>query len=486
MKPSILSVASEVFPFMKTGGLADVAGALPLTLGEIGLSVRTLMPGYPDVMKRLDGHAAESVLTIPELFGGSARILAARLEGLDLLVLDAPHLYDRSGGPYVGVDGHEHRDNWARFAALGKAGALVGEGAIPGYEPDVLHAHDWQAALAPVYLAFSRGKRRPKTVVTIHNLAFQGSYPFEIFPKLGLPPSAWSLEGVEYYGSVGFLKGGLHAADAVTTVSPTYADEILTPEGGMGLDGLLGGRGDRLIGIVNGIDTETWDPSTDDGIAKNYTARTLKNRVQNKRALEAEFGLAVEDSPIYGVVSRLTWQKGMDVLVGLCDELVATGARLVVVGSGDRMIEGAFHAAHARHASRIGVRIGYSETLSHKVQAGADALLIPSRFEPCGLTQLYALRYGCIPVVSRVGGLADTVIDANFAAMTAAVSTGVIFAPVEKAALYEAILKTNRLYADPALWQAMQKRGMATDVGWTASAARYADLYRSLTKEQTP
>lgn len=486
MMPSVLSVASEVYPFVKTGGLADVAGALPLALGAGGIAVRTLMPAYPDVVRQVDLDKADVVLAIPELFGATARVFAAKSEGCDLLLLDAPHLYDRTGGPYITSGGQDHEDNWARFAALSKVGAMVAEGAIEGYRPDILHAHDWQAALAPVYLAFSAARHRPKTVLTVHNLAFQGSYPYEVFPRLGLPDAAWSLEGVEYYGSVGFLKGGLHAADAVTTVSPTYAEEILTPEGGMGLDGLLRGRGDRLVGIVNGIDTATWDPQQDKLLAKGYSAKTLKGRAANKRALETEFGFAHEDGPIFAVVSRLTWQKGMDVLAGLCDDIVALGARLVVVGSGDRLIEGAFHAAHARHPQAIGVRIGYSETLSHKVQAGADALLVPSRFEPCGLTQLYALRYGCIPVVSRVGGLADTVIDANFAARAAGVATGVIFSPVAARPLLDAIDRTMRFYADRPLWQAMQKRGMATDVGWAASAARYAELYRDLTKDVTP
>ena len=483
MSPAILSVASEVFPFVKTGGLADVTGALPLALAGLGHPVRTLMPGYPGVLAQLEPGRTEAVLALGDLFGGPATVRAARVGGLDLLVLDAPHLFDRPGGPYGTPAGHDHADNWARFAALSKTGAMIAQGAIEGYTPDILHAHDWQAALAPVYLAFSGAPRRAKTIVTIHNLAFQGSYPREIFPQLGLPDAAWSLEGVEYYGSVGFLKGAIHAADAVTTVSPSYAAEILTPDGGMGLDGLLRGRGGRLIGIVNGIDTEIWNPEQDAEIFKPYALRSLKKRGENKRALEAEFGLAHDDRPIFAVVSRLTWQKGMDVLAGLCDEIAGSGVRLAVVGSGDRMIEGAFLAAHARHPAQVGVRIGYSERLSHMVQAGADALLIPSRFEPCGLTQLYALRYGCIPIVSRVGGLADTVIDANFAATAAGVATGVIFAPVAAASLAAAIDRARQLYDDAPVWQAMQKRGMATDVGWTASAARYAELYRDLTKE---
>ena len=480
MTISVLSVASEVFPLIKTGGLADVAGALPLALVDHDVSVRTLMPGYPDVMRQVDG--AKGVAGFKSLFGGPASVLSAEIGGMNLLVLDAPHLFDRSGGPYVTPAGYDHPDNWARFAALSRAGAAIAQGAIEGYAPDILHAHDWQAALSPVYLAVSN-KPSPKTVVTIHNLAFQGNYPHTIFSQLGLPAAAWSIEGVEYYGNVGYLKGGLHAADVVTTVSPTYAEEILTASGGMGLDGLLCGRGDRLVGIVNGIDTDVWDPQTDKALAKPYSVRALKARVHNKRAIEGEFGLRREDSPILAVVSRLTWQKGLDIVADACDALVERGVRLVIVGSGDPMIEGQFQAAHARHPDRIGVRIGYDEVLSHRVQAGADAILIPSRFEPCGLTQLYGLRYGCIPVVAKVGGLADTVVDANYAATRAGVATGVIFDRPDRDALLKAVDRALRLYENRPIWSAMQTAAMKTDVSWSASAGLYAGLYRELTKE---
>ncbi|WP_193227598.1 glycogen synthase GlgA [Aureimonas psammosilenae] len=478
----VLAVASEIYPLVKTGGLADVAGALPLALGEIGVQVKSLMPAYPAVLPKLGGAPAHEVLAIPDLFGGPARVLEARHAGLDLLLLDAPHLYDRLGGPYISETGADHPDNWARFAALSKAAALIADGAIPGFQPNILHAHDWQAGLAPVYVAFGGG-RRVRSVMTIHNLAFQGAFAPEVFAKLGLPRSAWSLEGVEYYGSVGFLKGGLHAADVVTTVSPTYAEEILTGEGGMGLDGLLAGRGNRLVGIVNGIDTDAWDPETDAALAATYTTETLARRQENKRALEAEFGLPPADTPIFCVISRLTWQKGMDVLCEAVDDIVASGVRLCIFGSGDRMIEGAFLAAHGRHPQAVGVRIGYDEALAHRIQGGADAIIIPSRFEPCGLTQLCGLRYGCVPVVSRVGGLADTVINANHAAVQSNVATGTIFAPVTAKSLHDAVVRTRNLFNEPALWQAMQKRGMATDVSWSVSAARYADLYRDLLKE---
>ncbi|WP_170842472.1 glycogen synthase GlgA [Aureimonas jatrophae] len=479
----VLSVASEVFPLVKTGGLADVAGALPLALARLGVETRTLLPAYPTLAETLG--AGTELARIDDLFGGPARLVAAAVDGLDILLLDAPHLFDRPGGPYVGPNGYDYPDNWARFAALGRAGALIGQGLLPDWRPDVLHAHDWQAALAPVYLAFGEGER-PRTILTIHNLAFQGAFPQSIFAELGLPERAWSIEGLEYYGSVGFLKGGLHAADAITTVSPNYASEILQVENGMGLDGLLRGRADALTGIVNGIDTDIWDPNADPHITANYTTSDLFRRQINKRALEAEFGLAESEEPILAVVSRLTWQKGLDVLAESCDDILAMGCRLVVVGSGDRMLEGSFLSAAARHAGRMGVRIGYDELLSHRVQAGADALLVPSRFEPCGLTQLYALRYGCLPVVSRVGGLADTVIDANFAAQAAGVATGVIFAPVTAAALREGIGRLLRLYADPALWRELQITAMRSEVGWSASARRYKDLYSSLLQDSAP
>ncbi|MCQ8782031.1 glycogen synthase GlgA [Mangrovibrevibacter kandeliae] len=476
---TVLAVASEVYPLVKTGGLADVAGALPLALAPLGIRTVTLLPGYPKVME-LVGEG-EAVADLDDLFGGAARILAAAVHGLELFVLDAPHLYNRQGGPYS-AGGFDHADNWARFAALSRAGALIGTGLVPGFRPDIVHAHDWQAALAPVYLAFEPA--RPRTVLTIHNLAFQGNFPRAIFGALGLPDGAWSIGGVEYYGSVGYLKGGIHAADRVTTVSPSYAEEILTEAGGMGLQGLLRGRGRNLVGIVNGIDTEVWDPARDRLVAQPYAADTLEARAQNKRALEAEFGLRRGDGPIMAVVSRLTWQKGLDILARILDDVVARGIRLVVVGSGDPDIERAFLAAQPRYPDRVGVKIGYDEAASHRVQAGADAVIIPSRFEPCGLTQLYGLRYGCIPIVSKVGGLADTIIDANFAAMSTGAATGFIFSPVEEGAMLDAIERARRAHEDAEGWQALQRQAMRAKVDWRESARRYAELYQAVTREQ--
>ncbi len=472
----VLAVASEIYPLVKTGGLADVTGALPLALAGHGVAVRTLVPGYPAVLAAL---AKPRAITLPNLLGHPARLLAGHAAGLDLLVLDAPALFDRPGGPYGDASGTDHPDNWHRFAALGRAGALITGGAVPGWSPDLVHAHDWQAAMTLAFLRYGDTPARP-SVMTIHNLAFQGRFPSGIFPALGLPAEAASVDGVEYYGGVGYLKAGLQAAGAITTVSPTYAQEIRTAEYGMGLEGLLQARAADLHGILNGIDNAVWNPAHDALLPERYSARHLARRRRNRRAIETRFGLTKHPGPLYCVVSRLTWQKGMDVLATVLDDLVASGGSLAVLGSGDAMLEGAFLAAAARHPGRIGVIVGYDEPLSHLLQGGADAILIPSRFEPCGLTQLYGLAYGCVPVVSRTGGLADTVIDANEAALAAGVATGFALGPPDPAALRHVFARVAAAFAAPAVWKTIQQRGMREDNSWSRSAARYATLYAEL------
>jgi starch synthase len=324
--------------------------------------------------------------------------------------------------------------------------------------------------------------------MTIHNMAFQGFFAGEVFPQLGLPDAAWSIDGVEYHRGVSFLKAGLASASAITTVSPTYAEETRRPEFGMGLEGLIVSRGGAVHGIVNGIDTAEWRPDTDHQLAARYGPRSLARRATNKRELEAEFALArganePSGGPLFIVVSRLTWQKGMDVLAEVLDHLVAIGAQLALLGSGDPTIEKAFQAAAARHPGRIGVRIGYDEALAHRLQGGGDAILVPSRFEPCGLTQLYGLAYGCVPVVARTGGLADTVIDANLAAMQAGVATGVQFDGVSADSLAAAISRAVALYQHPGQWRAIQCNGMRCDFSWRSSARAYAELYARLVEE---
>jgi len=473
----ILAAASEMHPLVKTGGLADVVGALPAALAHHGCAVTTLIPGYPAVMKRIG--KARAAKRYPGLFGADARLVRATHEGRDLLVLDAPALFDRDGGAYLDAQGHDWPDNWRRFAALAAVGADLARGGLKGFRPDILHAHDWQAALALAYLHHGPAHPVPG-VVTIHNLAFQGRFDRSMFAALGLPAQAYALDGVEYYGGVGYLKAGLQYADAITTVSPSYAREITTAESGMGLDGLLALRSDALHGIVNGIDTDEWNPATDPLIPARYSARTLAARQVNRAQIEQRFGLDGDDDMLLCVVSRLTWQKGMDVLAGQIDALVAMGVKLAVLGSGDAAIEGAFLAAASRHRGRMGVVLGYDEAAAHLLQSGADAILIPSRTEPCGLTQLYGLRYGCVPIVSRTGGLADTVIDANEAALGQKVATGMQFAPLTPAALTDAVARAAALHRDRPTWAAIQRAGMKGDFSWDRSAARYAALFRRL------
>lgn len=477
----VLSVASEIYPLVKTGGLADVAGALPGALAANSVDIRSLVPGYPKVMAALkDG---KSVMHFSSLHGGEAHVISGNAGGLELFVIDAPHLYARDGGIYGDATGKDWPDNWMRFGALSMIAARIAEGAVEGWTPDVVHAHDWQAGLVPAYLKYGAAHATP-SIMTVHNLAFQGRYAADIFPALGLPAHAYGVDGVEYYGGVGYLKSGLQSAWAVTTVSPTYAREIRTPEFGMGLDGLLNARSSSVYGIVNGIDIDVWNPATDIDIAKTYSAKSLADRQANREALEQRFGLAPSAGPLFIVISRLTWQKGLDLLAAAADTIVSLGGSLAVLGSGDAAIEGQLHAAAARHKGKVGVVIGYDEGLSHLMQAGGDAILIPSRFEPCGLTQLYALRYGCIPVVARTGGLADTVIDANDAAMSLGVATGLQFSPVDTATLNDVISRTISLHSSRSAWKAMQLTGMKCDVSWERSAGAYANLYQSLLKSK--
>ncbi len=469
----VLAVASECYPLVKTGGLADVVGALPGALAAHGITVTTLLPGYQAVLAALAG--AEEVGTA----GPGMRILSGHARGLDLLVLDAPALFDRPGNPYLAPGGGDWPDNAERFSALARAAATIATGGTTLGRYDLLHAHDWQAALAPAHLAFAPGLRVP-SVLTVHNMAFQGQFPPETFPALGLPEEAFAIEGVEYYGMVGFLKAGLHYATAITTVSPSYAREIATPEGGMGLDGLLRARAAHVSGIVNGIDTGLWNPATDTALATRYDIDTLHGRADNRAALAKAFGLAPEHGPLFAVVSRLTWQKGMDVLAEVLPALVAAGGSLALLGTGDAALEGAFLAAAQRFPGRVAVRIGFDEGLSRLMFGGADSILVPSRFEPCGLTQLYGLRYGCVPLVTRTGGLADTVIDANEAALEAGVATGLHVSPLTAPALAAAIGRAAALFADHPAWAGMQRAGMAADLSWTRRAARYATLFRAL------
>jgi starch synthase len=478
MTLQVLAVASEAAPLVKTGGLADVVGALPAALAPHDVAVTTLLPCYPAV-RAATGRARE-LGGIPDLFGGPARLLSARAHGLSLLLLDAPHLYDRPGGPYLGPDRRDWPDNALRFAALCRVAAQVAREGAGRARFDLVHAHDWQAGLVGAYLRHAPG-RRVAVVFSIHNLAFQGRFPASLFPSLGLPPEAFSIEGVEYAGGVGFLKAGIWYADRITTVSPTYAAEITTPEGGMGLDGLLRGRSGVLSGILNGLDTAIWDPAADPLLPARFSAADPSPRAANKAALQARFGLAQDAAaPLFAFIGRLTWQKGVDLLLDALPALLEAGGQLALLGTGEAALEQACRDAVAAHPGRVGAAIAFEEPLAHLLHGGADCVVVPSRFEPCGLTQLSALRYGAPPLVARAGGLADTVVDANEAALAAGVGTGVVVSPGSAGMLAAGIRRAAALWRDRPTWARIQANAMAADVSWARSAARYAELFRGV------
>jgi starch synthase len=483
---AVLFVVSECAPLVKTGGLADVAGALPRALAPLGCDVRVLLPAYPGIAEQTgagetrgdaaqDGTARGETVAFPDLFGGATEVRAAEADGLALLLLDAPHLFARGGSPYLDAGGRDWPDNHRRFAALCRAGAQIGLHGLPGgWRPDVVHAHDWQGGLTPLYLHGSVD--RPATVMTVHNIAFQGLFDAAARHELGLPEAGFTPAGYEFHGRIGFLKAGLVFADAITTVSPGYAKELTTPGFGMGLHGVIAERAARLHGILNGIDLRVWDPERDPAI-RPFGADRLSDRAANRRPLADAFALEPGPGPVFGVVSRLAGQKGLDLLLAALPQLVAAGGSLVLLGSGDRSLEEAFGRAAAVHAGRVGVRLGYDEALAHRIYAGADAIIVPSRFEPCGLTQLYAMRYGALPVVARTGGLADTVIDANEAALRAGVATSFQVARGSAAALADGIERAAGCFRDRDLWARMQRNAMRFPSGWDTSAARYRALY---------
>ncbi len=472
----VLSVVSEIYPLIKTGGLADVAGALPVALEREGVDVRTLVPGYPAVMGALEG--AEQLLEWPA-FGGMARLLAGAAGALQLLVLDVPHLFARPGNPYLSPEGLDWPDNGLRFAALARVASDIGTGAVAPFRPDIVHVHDWQAALTPAYLHYRRSQR-PRTMLTVHNLAYQGLFSPEILQEIGLPPESFTVQGVEFYGKVGFLKAGLQFADLITTVSPTYAREIQRDEEGKGLGGLLRARSAQLHGILNGIDIDVWNPSTDPAIARKFDRATIDSRSANKAALQDRFGLERRDEAfVVGVISRLSWQKGLDVLLQCIPQLLGEELQIALLGTGDAELEDGFRMARTKRPRQIGVEIGFDETLAHLIQAGADAIAVPSRFEPCGLTQLCALRYGAVPIVAGVGGLEDTVIDVD--ETDKGHSTGFKFKPVTSEQLASVLTRALATYNDKKAWRELQVNGMATDVSWSHRAKQYVKLYRQLT-----
>jgi starch synthase len=465
----VLFVTPEALPFVKTGGLGDVAAALPAALAGLGVDVRLLVPGYPAVLDGLAGARPVAELTgLPGQVGAARLLAGASPGGAPVYAIDCAALYARPGNPYLGPDGADWPDNYRRFGTLGRVAA---DWPVQGWRPDIVHCNDWQSGLAPAYLALAGLLPRPGTVFTIHNLAFQGLFPPRVMAELGLPPASFSVQGLEYYGQVGFLKAGLWYADKLTTVSPAYAREIQEEPLGFGLQGLLHGRADDLVGILNGVDTAVWDPGRDPHLPVRYTAQRLERKADAKQALRRALGLGDMPGPLAVAVTRLTEQKGMDLVLAALPRLLASGAQLALLGSGDAALEAAFAEAARRAPGQLAVRLGYDEPLSHQLQGGGDIVLVPSRFEPCGLTQMYGLRYGTLPLVRRTGGLADTVRDGE---------TGFVFEAATPDAFADAWRRAAAAFADAALWRRMQRRAMTVDVSWKSSAERYLTLYRSL------
>lgn len=476
----VLFVASECAPFVKTGGLADVVGAVPKALTPLGVDVKIMLPAYPALAPQTE--AGEVVHEFADLFGGPARLVATRADDLELLLLDAPHLYNRRGSIYLNEHGHDWEDNHLRFGALCVAATMVAVDSVGGWKPDVVHAHDWQAGLVPLLIKIANRHDAPRSIVTIHNIAFQGLFPWHTKNLFNIPDHLFTHEGAEYYGQLGFLKSGLAFADKISTVSPTYARELLTPSFGMGLDGLLQARHQDLTGILNGIDLDIWNPQTDPTLPAKYSARNRVNKRKSRDAVASRFGLSVDPtSPLFCVISRLTEQKGLDLLLEVLPSLAERGAGLALLGSGSKDLEQGFQAAAKTYPGKVGVEIGYDEDLSHLMQGGSDAILVPSRFEPCGLTQLYGLRYGTLPVVAKTGGLADTVVDATRENLKTKCATGVVFSPIDADNLSHAIERTCELFAKPKTWKAMMGTAMRTPVGWEDSAPKYLNLYRDVT-----
>ena len=470
----VLFVASELFPYVKTGGLGDVMAALPRAIRALGADVRMLIPAYPALLTAVEVRGETTVF--PDLMGGGpARILRADAPGLPLYLLDQPAFFDWPGSPYG------HPENLAlRFAALAWAAAHLGRtGDAEGWRPDVVHGHDWPSGLMPAYVAYGDGPR-PGTVMTIHNIAFQGRFPASMLSDLELPRQAFTPEGVEFHGDIGFLKAGLKLADRISTVSPTYAREI-QQAGGHGLEGLLTHRNGSLRGILNGVDRAVWNPAKDPHLVSRYDLNHLTRRAPNRLDFQRRMGLQEDPSaPVFAAVSRLDPLKGLDLVLENVDHLVARGAQLAVLGTGDPLEEAAFRQAAQGHLGRVAVFIGYDEAMAHRAYASADVFLVPSRQEPCGLTQLYAQAYGAIPLVRRTGGLADTVVGATPATLADGTATGFQFHEAKGLALQEAINGALELFHDPAAWKQVQRRGMAAEFGWEGPAQAYLDLYATI------
>ena len=478
----VLFASSEIYPLAKTGGLADVSAALPKALTALGVEMQLLLPGYPRAL--LSATNQSVAIEFADFMGaGPMRLISARMPdtALPVWLIDCPSLFRRSGGPYQDANGQDWPDNALRFAVFGHVAARLALGLmLPDWRADIVHANDWHAGLLPAILATTPGQR-PATVFTIHNLAYQGLFPANLYPQLGLPDGCFTPDGLEFHGQISFLKAGIRYSDRLTTVSPTYAREILTAEYGCGLEGLLQHRAEDLTGILNGADYQIWDPAIDDNLPAKFNLRNMAGKPVCKMALQHELGLDADlGAPLFVFMNRITEQKMADAVADVLPRIVESGAQCALLGDGDRQLEERFEAAARANPGRIAVRIGYEEPFSHRAVAGGDILLHPARYEPCGLTQLYAMRYGTLPVVRRTGGLCDTVVDADDGSIRQGTATGFAFTSADTDDFLRCIERALALYRQPLMWRKVQLQAMAQDFGWSESARRYLALYREL------
>lgn len=480
----VLFVSSEVFPLIKTGGLADVSGSLPNALQQLGVDIRILMPGYPAVLNQLVDLKPIGVLHhLPHIDHAELLLGTIKETKVKVIVIKSAALYERNGGPYADPNGLEWQDNPVRFGVLSKVASILASEHSPVTEwhPDIVHCNDWQTGLAPAYMKLSEHSRA-KSIISLHNMAFQGSYAPNWVVSLGLPSSGFSIEGFEYHGQLSFLKAGIFYADAITTVSPRYAVEIQTAAFGFGLEGLLSQRSDEIKGILNGIETDEWNPETDKYLTKNYSSQNLAGKQAVKTALQQSLGLNVDaDAPLLGVVSRLTHQKGLDMLVPHLQTLIDQGCQFALLGGGEMELEALFQNIAIQNPGRVSVTIGYNEPLSHQIMAGCDMFIMPSRFEPCGLNQLYGLAYGTPPIVNATGGLADSVVDSNHAHIANKTANGFVMVEASADGLMACIRRAVDMYRnDKATWLQIQKTGMSQNLSWDKSAHEYLSVYEGL------
>ncbi len=478
----VLFVSAEIVPLVKTGGLADVSAALPHALTQLGVDVQLILPGYPQALAAAVDKS--EIPTLPQELGlEESRLVKARMPdtGIPVWLIDCPSLYNRPGTPYQDENGNDWADNAQRFAHLGRVAARLAMGELQAdWKADVVHANDWHAGLVPLFLGTTRDGR-PATVFTIRNLAFQGLFPGSVMSTIGLPDDRFTPDGIEFHGKVSFLKAGIRFSDSITTVSPSYAREILTPEFGCGLDGLLRHRMSRLTGILNGVDYRVWSPASDPLLPAHFHAGDRGGKAACKTELQRELGLETGPTiPLIIWLSRITHQKMADTVAQVLHLILERDVQVAMLGQSDPALEGQFRDAAQHYPGRLAVRIGYEEALAHRMQAGADLLLHPCRFEPCGLTPLYAMHYGTLPIVRYVGGLADTIVDATDWTIRAGSATGFAFREPTGSAMLDCLDRALATYAQQIRWRKIQRRAMSRDFGWESPARRYLAIYSKL------